>query len=383
MSDRVPVYPSLVALVALILLTITATHSALADGPEIEWRTEDADGNAAPIHVNVDSPIDNTWVPIRSTIQLVGSAYDVDSYRSTCITNLPQQWGNFVDTVGDGEWSSNTLIADSSNHHIWWTKSGEGTLLDEYGEYGSYKAPEFAAGQLVRTVTITIHADDFQRNGDTSGDPDDSADTSEITLKVWEVEAGFSDPWESAAGIASPLNQGGTRLGFRSYGDIPTDLNGDPQPGTPVNGYYTNRQIKGTLGTGAPTSGYSWAQLKKGESQWYFDPPGADPLDWYTDTSLPVVPNFDANDPNSPDGPIVGMEVDGSDQKIYMHDAPGQSFSGGALPSTNPPLLGYKSLWKFQSKVVYQGLTVSNLFEWSGYFGLGIVNGQTTVTFHQ
>lgn len=136
-----------------MLLSLAISPLVLALDPEDagDWDVGD------PISVTVTAPDDDFWVWINSTLNVTASASDIDRYRCD---EYSYEWYSYSDEVSSGE--------TAQDHHIWWTCS-EGSFTDEYGPSATYLAPDYVAGNDDRDVTITAHADDFNRGTDVLG----------------------------------------------------------------------------------------------------------------------------------------------------------------------------------------------------------------------
>ena len=155
----------------LLLLVIIMASADIAIAVEYEYM------QYTDISVNISSPADNTYVPINHGQSLQASAVDWDCERYRDPGEQWSAWYTYYDDVTTG----NT----SSDYHMWWTKM-DGTFTDMYGTTATWIAPDYSAGNNVRNVAVTAHANDYNRGSDTSG-YNDTGREDFITLKVWQV----------------------------------------------------------------------------------------------------------------------------------------------------------------------------------------------------
>lgn len=319
---------------------------AYAVGPEDaeEWAAK------TPISINITAPANNTYVPINHTKSLTATASDTDCYR------VGTTWYNYSDDVTSGN--------SSTDYHVWWTAS-TGSFTDMYGTSATYQAPGYSAGNNVRDVTITAHADDFNRGSDTYG-YNDTAKQKNITLKVWQVTITIQQNGN--------INANNDSAQSPAYGD-PTL--GWIIPGTPAaaTGYHGNTQVTGSIPEGpGVTTGYQWYQFKKGlkrikisdgawqniynQATWELD----------FDTSYGFL-DADSRHPNT-----TGTDV----RQIFALDGPG--FVAGA---TNDALIGAPNNltdWNFdmdyRPKVNLNNILISNEPVYEVIFTLDVQGGK-------
>lgn len=338
--------------IAVLVLAMAVTcqfpNAVRAVGPEDaeEWK------NNGDITVTVTSPADNTYRSINSgSLNLAASASDSDCYR------VATTWYPYSDEVNSGD--------DASSYHIWWTKSGDGDLPDMYGGSGSYTAPGYSSGNNLRTVTISAHADDFNRSGDTYG-YGDTAKQKNRTVKIWQValsEMRTGDESSNFNGTSFDAASGGKKLGQLSWGDT-VNVKSTGTTGI-CNLFGDGVQIKGVVSTDSniPTSTFYWYQQMKGITKHSIDgstwvtPYDENDANYVDDSVQPWDGNVD-NDRDTRNTEAGGNpDVD----EIFLRDPPG--FNAGTDNKNTNWLMLYRDK-TYKTHVKYGGNIVSNYIEW-------------------
>lgn len=323
---------------------------AYAIGPEDaeEWAAK------TPISVSITAPADNTYMPINYIQPLTATASDTDCYR------VGTTWYDYSDGVTSGN--------SSTDYHMWWTAS-TGTFIDMYSTSASYQAPDYSAGNNVRDVTVSVHADDFNRGTDTCG-YGETAQQQNITLKVWQVTV--------------TVSQAGTKSANNDAADIPASVGGHTRgwiiPGTPAGatGYHGNTEIMGSIpeGPGAKT-GFTWKNYTKGVAKYKKAGAWTDVMNsdntWIEDGPVAYY-DADSRHPNT-----TGPDV----RQIFMQDTPG--FIADATNDFGIGL-GWTDLsfqFDFKSSVRYGAIIrISNEPEWETKFVLDVVGDKWHVVSH-
>lgn len=320
--------------------------AVLAVGPEDaeEWDAK------TPISVSITSPADNTYVPINHTQTLTATATDIDCYR------VGTTWYDYGDDVTSGD--------QSTDFHVWWTATA-GIMTDMYGTAATFLAPDYSAGNDVRDVVVSAHADDVNRGDDTYGDSTETSQQQNLTLKVWQVTVTVSQAGTKSVNNdadALPVTHGGTTHGWII-------------PGTPVGatGYAANTEIMGSIpeGPGVQT-GFVWESFRKGIAK--FRSGGV----W---TDLDNTPNWADDSPE--DYYDVDSRHGGTDERqIFMQDAP--IFHAGATNDAGIAAgwTDFSYQYDFKSRVMYGGIRISNEPEWETKFVLVVMGGVWHVVSH-
>ena len=205
---------------------------------DMEWRAADAiEGYIST------SAGDDPAVPINHTLGLSVTAWDRDEYKED------GYWRDYWDDVTSGD--------TASDHHVSWSASNGKFIQNNvevdtaYGTGATYLAPDYAEGQLERTVTITATVDDFNRGADVEGFNDNALQLQE-GVKVWQIKVtvkqnGDISPRYDGADI--PDGYGGGRLGWIV-------------PNTPLDatGYHGATEVMGTVPIPGRPTGWNWAQ---------------------------------------------------------------------------------------------------------------------------
>jgi len=352
-----------------------AAYAETPPGPAsdgYEWRTTDKDGDSAPIKVDINSPDDSEktgepeahYLPINHSEDISASASDTDSY---CLP--PSKGGdgifyNYRDDVTSG-------MAADDHHMIWTIVGGDGEFIDSnrYGTSVVYKAPGYAAGSDLRTVSLKVEADDFQRGDDELGDSGDSKESDTIELKIWQItvtarqsgtKSEENDAW------ASPDAFGGENLGWV----IPNSPAG-------ATGYHGNTEVKGTIPEGpGVTRGYRWVSQKSGfvRERPAAGGPWRDVVNygeaWFDDSPRGIYQD-------------VNSKHDGEDvRKLFMMDAPGQTVGATNDLNIEAGAGDYDFQLKFRSFVQLGLIEISNREEWDVTFKLDVVDGKWHVISH-
>jgi len=344
------------AIVAASLLVLYPKLSlAVSPSDADEWAAKD------PITVTITSAT-NTYLAINKTKSLSATATDPDCYR------VDSTWYNYSDQVTSGN--------NSTDYHIWWTAS-EGTFPDMYGTSATYEAPDYAAGSSVRNVTVTAHADDFDRGDETPTDAGyaESADTDSITVKVWQIHVGghiFGTTDSSYDGTPVPTAFGGTDLGWIT-----------PNNPAGATGYHCNTELYGSIPSAiSTTSGFNWYNYKQGivrHKTNASEPNWATPYDYNHPSSYefdfgPAYSYLDA-DPRHPN--TTGTNV----HKIFAMDAPG-AIVGLTNDAGIPPWTYLDFEMFFKAWVEMGGVRVSNEAIWCVFFDLDEVGGNWSEVSH-
>ena len=332
LQRRVSFYCAVLAAVCII------PSIALAVGPEDaeEWAPFTA------ISSSITSPADNTYLPINHIQNLTATANDCDKYR------VGEQWYIYFDDVTSGN--------DETNFHLWWTCSGGGELLDEYSPIASYKAPDYSLGNNVRNITVTAHADDFNRTPDTYGYNDTSKQDS-ITLKIWQVHVAgrangtVSTNYDGSHYDAPPY--AGDQLGWVSH-DNPENCWG----------YRGSFEFKGAIPSGpGVTTGYKWYNHKKGIKRHKEGGDWVTPYDYNQSTFENDWPsNYAYKDEDS--------RHDETDvREIFAIDDPG-FMAGENNNNAIPPLTRVYFDMNYKCWVELNNIRISNECDWWVYFEL-------------
>jgi len=341
------------------VITIGFSHSALSVEYEYQW------GQVGEIDVDLYGPEDGTYVPINTSKYLGALASDEDCYRYREVgTSQWSEWYTYWDVVQYG----NT----SSDYHMWW-EAEDGEFEDMYGSQALWTAPDYS-GSGIRNVTVTVHADDFNRGTDTFGYNDGSRSDS-INLKVWEVEVS--------------ARQSGTKSSNNDVTDDPSY--GDPNlgwivpdPTGPEDGYYGNTELKGSIPEGVPYIpyySYDWYNGMKGikrHKDVASSPDWVTPYD-YNETTYEYDSWESAScdgDPKSPDD--VGSYV----REIFAMDSPG-IFAGTTNDNAIAAPYNYRAInfdMDYQTYVKYGGIRVSNYCEWEVELNIVESSGKWSVS---
>ena len=355
-----------IGLVVCLYLVVGAGPLLAADpgpGNANEWDTYTAISVDITSHVDgnrTGSPLAH-YVLVGETVTLTASAADADKYRCTVGAGGDGVWYDYADDVTSGN-----LAAD---YHMKWFTTGNGSYTDRYGTTASYGAGPYTVGDNVRSVTITVEADDFDRNGDTdnTSDNDEAKDSHTVVLKVWQLAVEENQANDNDCALVTPVTNGGSNPGDWCVPNTPAGCTT----------YTWNQEMKGTIPAGPSTAGitFTWLQKRKGT---------------YTGVQNTVTKNIltpiaDGN----PD--VWANELDDSpypewqqttpvNRKIFFVDTPG--FRAGA--ANNAAIAnGWTERDRqrdYRCYVEVGGRVVSNKMEWLPYWKINVVPPDTGTT---
>ncbi len=250
-----------------------------------------------------------------------------------------------------------------------WLATGNGRYLDQYGTTASYEAGPYTVGDNVRSVTITVEADDFDGNGDTdsTSDNDEAKDSHTVTLKVWQLAVEENQAHDNDCALAVPASDGGSNPGDWCIPNTPAGCTK----------YTWNQEIKATIPVGPSTTGitFTWVQKKKGTYTGVLDGDPINVLPPIADGNPDVWANEEADGPTP-----TSQQTTPVNRKIFMDDQPG--FRAGAANN-----IGIADDWTeldcqrdYRSYVVVGGRVVSNKMEWLPYYKINVVPPDTGAT---
>lgn len=322
-----------------IIMTSPMAH-AVGPGDAEEWAAK------TPISVSITAPADNTYVPINHTQSLTATASDTDCYR------VGTTWYDYSDDVTSGN--------SPTDYHMSWTAS-TGSFTDTYGTSATYQAPDYSAGNNVRDVTVSAHADDINRGADTYG-YGETAQQHNVTLKVWQVTVTAS--------------QAGTKSGNDDADNLPAYCGGTTHGwiihGTPAGskGYYGNTEIMGSIPEGPDvTTGYTWSSYYKGVVKYKSDETWHDLMnhdDWTPDGPYDYY-DLDSRHPNA-----TGTDV----RQIFMQDAPGFKTEAGNDYGIGKGWTDLSWQFDYKSEAKYGFICISNEILWEVKYVLDVVAGK-------
>ena len=349
-------------IIVVALITISFSHSACSVEYEYQW------GQVGEIDVDLYGPEDGTYVPINFPKYLFAVASDLDCYRWREVgTSQWTEWYTYYDAVQLG----NT----SSDYYMWWT-ADMGIYTDMYGTQANWTAPDYSSGNNVRDVTVTAHANDYNRGSDTFG-YNDTGREDWITLKVWQVavtanQSNSISTYNDCYGYQGPPDIYPTWKAKRTLGWI---YHNTP---TGAEGYFGKTELQGTVPTGVPTvSGFDWKSEVMGvyrHKTTSSDPDWVWPYDvryvnWEPDSPESSFSDEDCRHPNG------GTNV----HEIFMLDGPGlRTYANNDYAIAS----GWCRIdfdFVFRSYVKIGGYRVSNFEPWGVEFDLVESGGVWTV----